>query len=131
VRERKFRAWNKETQKMIQKPLLPLGTDLWPINNIFTVYKKFIWMQYIGLKDKNGCEIYEGDKVKIYCSCGYTDVGVVEWNHNGFRLHFQYAHNWDNEQDMFNNYASDREVIGNIYKNPELLEVEKCGGDKD
>ena len=64
-------------------------------------------MQFTGLLDKNGKEIYEGDVTR----CGQEEkIGVVEW-------HKEFA--------MFTNCAvadpNKCEVIGNIYENPELI----------
>jgi len=61
VREIKFRAWNKENKKMDYFHLTHgdsygIGGDIFPEYEI---------MQYTGLKDKNGKEIYEGDIMKV------------------------------------------------------------------
>lgn len=90
--------------------------DDWkPLDNI---------MQYTGLKDKNGKEIYEGDIVKYnYNNQVYQDVyAEVEYIIAGFRLNADYIsrhlsrHLRIADTDYY-------EVVGNIYENPELLTV--------
>lgn len=74
-----------------------------------------ILMQSTGLKDKNGVEIFEGD-------VGWDDhlevYGKVIFDEGKF------IYEWENICDDLCEVNADIEVIGNIYENPELLEVE-------
>lgn len=72
-----------------------------------------ILMQYTGLKDKNGVEIYEGDIIK-YQRKGISELLVVEWCKD--YASFMFGHI---KVEFALRYG---EVIGNIYENPELLE---------
>jgi len=77
-------------------------------------------MQYIGLKDKHGKEIYEGDIItcwatqrEIHDVLDKDEKVVVKYN-DGYFYPFGYNAGWRSE-------VSDVEVIGNIHENPELL----------
>lgn len=94
--------------------------------------------QYIGIKDKDGAEIYEGDFVEIEvkeCALdGETEehrkiFGSIEWNHGGFDIKVGTAHGasvydtYTQEIKLSSDIISDEwKVVGNIYENPELLE---------
>ena len=83
-----------------------------------------IKLQYTGLKDKNGVEIYEGDIVSII-DCEPSLYKICYWKDN-FKWGVEYIGtdltNWQDENlEEFS--GEDFEVIGNIYENPELLEL--------
>lgn len=83
----------------------------------------FDLMQFTGLYDKNGKEIYEGDIVRFHYKTGVYKIGTVVWN--------DLFGSWDIDCPDFvsykslGQYKSVSEVIGNIYENPELLEESK------
>jgi hypothetical protein len=70
-------------------------------------------MQCTGLKDKNGKLIYEGDIVNYSCLPGYSDIYACTFNSGKFLIGGL----------LISNTHLKSEVIGNIYENPELLEV--------
>ena len=88
-----------------------------PINDIL--------MQYVGLKDKKDKEIYEGDIISYKYFKGFSEleqeiIAKVEFIEGCFGF-YEYKREDD---DYFNKYdLSNTVVIGNIYENPELLEV--------
>lgn len=125
MREIKFRAWDLRNNKWFHQDLFIMtnagfypdfrefddGQSLWD--------HEFELMQYTGLKDKNGVEIYEGD----ICKLGYA-LSVVEYQVSQFVLKQNTAELYPNilSFEAYKNTVSE-EVIGNIYENPELLEV--------
>jgi len=122
MREIKFRAWDKINKRMLFSLGDTEGTWWYPFG--FEMNSKYfqkrsysyncILMQYTGLKDKNGKEIYEGDIVRH--KDAPLEICTVIWDGGGF-----YARS--NIEDMFYSLTNKVliEVIGNIYENPELL----------
>jgi hypothetical protein len=80
-----------------------------------------VYMQYTGLKDKNGNEIYEGDI--LYMPAFSPEKNIVRFNRGGFCLEPVLAAPLESSFWPDIKYAEDEgsEVIGNIYENPELL----------
>ena len=111
-REIKFRIWNDYDKKMIYWNELLTNK----LANIFTIpsYNKWL-MQYTGLHDKNGKEIYENDIVYV---CSEDENAIIEWNEQiaRFIIHFD---GWI--ADFDNYYGKELEIMGDIYNNPELL----------
>lgn len=135
MREIKFRAWDKINKDMID-------WDWWMDTSINSLFDNdpIIPLQYTGLKDKNGKEIYEGDIVRTKhrpVSGRYKKIlGLVQVPR------FVFVKNrvvWDGKSAGFcfkrlekpgplysvtlrSNVTKLMEVIGNIYENPELVE---------
>ena len=127
-REIKFRAWNGEKwwgaftladiyEAGSQSQLDAYwGTD----DNNLPEFSGMIMVQYTGLKDKNGKEIYEGDIVKNRWGKPWTVEFITD--KGSWRL----VDTVDNSYSILLSKACIKndaiEVIGNIYENPELLQ---------
>ena len=120
MREIKFRAWDKENEEMYDVAMIDVETGEVAYTDHPTGYnadallEQVELMQYTGLKDKNGKEIYEGDILK---DCDTREIKTVIWHKNCFILRdtkgfYQWTY-----------FEDEHEVIGNIYENPELLEA--------
>nr|DAT86514.1 MAG TPA: YopX protein [Caudoviricetes sp.] len=123
-REIKFRAWHKDLKKMFKIGQITLEKGTWNfepndrdfIGMSIPYQPSFVLMQYIGLHDKNGKEIYEGDILK---SIQWNDIYLVKQIRTAYYL-CRKGKNGFNKITTWNN-AEKSEVIGNIYDNPELL----------
>ena len=81
--------------------------------------------QFTGLYDKNGRKIFEGDIVNFYNGDGEFSPYEVRWQDSGFSVLMNGNSDlFDALDDYFSRHC---EVIGNIYDNPELLEVKQNG----
>ena len=158
MREIKFRAWDQKKKKMLYEGYCDEFTDIWGSGSTHlgitfkgTIFgqigddggknglhehdadiplNRFILMQYTGLKDKNGKEIYEGDIVAIdYTSRDdpvhgyYKEEFEIVWDalNAGFCRRDKNSR-FERREDGYTYYAvsprewADLEVIGNIYE---------------
>ena len=110
MRQLKFRAWD-EKNKIMLAGIDPFAQDK----------TKVKIMQFTGLKDKNGKEIYEGDILTIERGLIGKKVSVicqVKWN--VIEGSFELISIEDNSLGYMDELGV-CEVVGNIYENPELL----------
>ena len=139
MRELKFRAWDKQNNKMTT--VWSIGWKAWDspdeVINYVEIQRdgtekvfdhEVILMQFTGLLDKNGVEIYEGDVCKRVFD--YNDeenvfIFAVIWQPPTFRgkliqeTGFNYFE-WPT--DYFEGHRVTVEVLGNIHETPKLLE---------
>lgn len=125
MRELKFRAWDKKFKKMYFKGLmLCVDGDLGFDPRVFKKGKyaplEMELMQFTGLHDRKGKEIYEGDILKKHTPSNWIPEGnvVVKYSGNGFWCESKSGGNFFPDVDYV-------EIIGNIYENPELLKDSK------
>lgn len=127
----KFRAWDNKSQQMLfqnqqygLEPQYKIQDDCWTRfwEALYRCQEQFILMQFTGLLDKNGKEIYEGDIVllnhwKSSDLFNYKLPFIVEYYEGEINF----------KQKEYNNFKGslvgkiDIKIIGNIYENPELL----------
>lgn len=119
-REIKFRAWHIKYAKFLNEVDLKFVS----MNTAFTL-TDITWLQYTGLKDASGKEIYEGDIVEF--KANYTTkpngfiVGFFSYDEETASFVIksnQHEYIIGEDTEGFNIYSH---VIGNVYDNPELL----------
>ena len=125
MKEFKMKAWLKKENKMVSI----IGIDLnyqyirYTDDNLFkddykiAEFKDIELLQFTGVKDKAGQEVYEADVIKfndgiddIYGLISYDDEDAV------------YCVSYENVTEHLSNMAGDFEIVGNIFENPNLHE---------
>lgn len=114
-REIKFRAWDKDREYMAYQG----SPDLETLQSFIFHFGDKELMQYTGLKDKNGKgkNIYEAD---IFNNTNKTATGIVSWHKGQWVVKFP-TYQYPLYQFLENDET--REVVGNVFENPELLKT--------
>ena len=108
MRPIKFRAWNDNLKKMIF-----LDPHQWPLIALKSNDTWFV-MQFTGLLDRTGKEIYEGDVLE-----GSNGIkAIVEWTQEFGRWSMRWS---DKSTTPIAWHVKHAIVIGNIHENPKLL----------
>ena len=130
MREHKYRAWDKKEKRWLGVNLhmsVTDGTLWWQFGygcEILSAAERenIALLEYIGRKDINGKEIYEGNILKDE----HNRILLVEWRNHSFSFKAITKTNFFSTRDInqwFENGAILPEIIGNIYNNPELMEA--------
>ena len=130
MREHKFRAWDKEAKVMsVPKTIDDIAIMKDALADMAILDGQIIWLEYTGLHDKNGKEIYEGDiirhqlnnagieKNKTFAISSVIFVrGAFTVDYNPKILIWGLGYNCTEDGQL-----GHVEVIGNIWENKELL----------
>ena len=143
MRELKFRIWDLKYNEMLPKSddygqyLLSLHGKCFLTTGVFQTKKyafdECVLMQYTGMKDKNGKEIYEGDIVEIRIlnkddnpdakiAPDWETVEKYEVYWNTHDCCFMMRNNKTNHRKMPKFIIENVTVVGNIFENKDLLE---------
>ena len=114
----KFRAWDGIEKKMVYDVIIANGKAFYKLpsglpGGVISPEP----LQFTGLHDKNGKEIYKGDMVK-----DRAGLGEIIFEEGQFVIRWLFENTKETWQ--MDRKFKDSEVIGNIYENPELLKTE-------
>lgn len=121
TREIKFKMWHKKSKKMYKVEKLDIRDKfvyMWNYLNYSLSYfslDEVELMQCVGLKDRNGTDIYEGDILDYD-----GELWEVQYSIDDGMFVLYYDHVTENFSNMNSKWF---DVIGNIYEDSDLLEV--------
>ena len=130
MREHKYRAWDKKEKRWLNEfdfaisgeGEVYLYTQGISEDGFTRLTEDLELVEYIGRKDINGKEIYEGNILKD----NYGRILLVEWYKHGFSFKAITEANFLRARDIaqwFEDSEPFPEIIGDIYNNPELMEA--------
>jgi hypothetical protein len=137
MREIKFRAWDKITKRIYNVRMIDfdangkpdwirlidwvqISEDTWDYDFPEKRFDEYELMQYTGLKDKNGKEIFEGDILQFEFEGENILTCPVSWEKNLSMWKCGISLVTILPEDLFVENTT-YEIVGNIYENPELL----------
>lgn len=128
-----FRAWDKVFKEMVQVNALVLDEQVVKVtykngNVAKEDMKEYELMQSTGLFDKEGTEVFEGDIIAIEVEEIETPINAKIFQNN--KIGMLMFHVFEDNEDvpmveLLEENSVAFAVIGNVYENPELLEVEE------
>jgi uncharacterized phage protein (TIGR01671 family) len=132
MRELKFRAWDKRTRKMFVTGFHIIGeTTCFDMIYSYCMehglrkgevgllrLNSVVIMQYTGMKDKNGKEIYEADVIRFFDGDA-EGIAIVQWDDSVGWARFQPV--FIKRDDSLDADRCECEVIGNSYANPRTI----------
>lgn len=145
IKEIKFRAWHIKDQKMIDWSLIcqtALNRGECPLMyHVLSVIGRYHYqvMQFTGMKDKDGRDIYEGDLIRYEQStkdgsrivigevvyrkdlCCFQGLEKLQFE-NSYRILSADPYDYKNPNKVY--FDPTVEVVGNVYENPNLIEKE-------
>ena len=124
----KFRAWDSVKKKFVEHFFITDNSLICNMEKPTSDYNspipieksELILMQSTGLKDKNGKEVFVGDVIK--CTRGCLHEVYIEKEYGGTYIGGMPAIYLKGIREGYA-WTGDEKIIGNIYENPELLEV--------
>lgn len=136
----KFRIFDKRQEGVMQYDdghfYITSNGSVWDVNENVDITENTVLMQFTGLKDKNGVEIYEGDFIKFWSGSETEEdaqISVVKWwvdeenNYPAFDLDHNMISNYYFEANALSElceWCIDFYVIGNVHEHPHLLKGE-------